>query len=416
MSAATQTTPNQSSESIAVDTPAGPTTEAGTRRNVRRWAIWTTVILVLMIVATIAAGLSGSSARPLDPNNPSPSGMQALAEVLRDEGVDITVARGVDNVPQDSAAGATVLISGTAFLSQDSGDDLLRYTRDADSVVVLAPQDNLAEVLRIEVSSGPISTPTAMAPDCDSTLWEREDRVTRGDTLLDVDLSIARDDTTTCLPPSPGYNAGGSRSGYLIEIAPTSSQPRTAIVGFASALTNQYITEEANAATGLRLLGGTDRLIWVIPSIGDAGDQPPQSLLDVLPEAVVPATVLGLVALFALTLVCGRRLGKVTTEPLPVVIHAIETTTSRGRLYQEAKDRQRALASLQLAARRRLASRLGLSKGSTPEDIVQAVAHATGRHTQEVHRLLVDPMADDDATLVQIARDVRSLENGIVTL
>ncbi len=418
MSTATHTSAAHPSEASTADDPSGARldNEQGTLQNVRRWVSWTSVILVLMIVATVVAGLSGSSERPLDPNNPRGNGMQALAEVLRDEGVEITVVRGLDNLPQESALGSTVLISGTAFLSPDSGEDLLRYTRDADSVVILAPQDNLAEVLGVEATSQPISTPTAMVPECDSPLWEPEDRVTRGDALLDVDSSIAREDATTCLPPSPGYNAGGSRSGYLVEVAPASSQPSTVIVGFASALTNRYITEEANAATGLRLLGSTDELIWVIPGISDAGDQPPQSLLDVLPEAVVPATALGLVALFLLTLVRGRRLGKVTTEPLPVVIHAIETTTSRGRLYQEAKDRQRALASLQLAARRRLASRLGLSKGSTPEELVQAVAHATGRHTQEIHRLLVDPTVNNDATLVQIARDMRSLEDGIVTL
>ncbi len=411
-------TATQASSATTDDTTADTALTAGPgpRRNIRRWSIWTAAVLVLMVVATFVAGLSGSSERPLDPNNPSANGMQALAEVLRDQGVEVTVVRGVENVAQGSAAGATVLISGTAFLSQDSGADLRAYTRDAESVVILSPEDNLPEVLDIDAESDPTSTATAMTPECDSAFWDAQDRVTRGDTLIDVDASIARDDATTCLPPSPGYNAGGSRSGYWVELAPTSSQPRTVIAGIASALTNEYITEQANAATGLRLLGSTDQLIWIIPSISDAGDQPPTSLTDVLPQSVVPATVLVLVALFALTMVRGRRLGKVTTEPLPVVIQAIETTTSRGRLYQEARDRRRALASLQLASRRRLASRLGLVVSSRPEEIVQAVAHATGRHTHEVHRLLVDPTVDDDATLVQIARDVRSLEDGIVNL
>ncbi|MGB6020763.1 MAG: DUF4350 domain-containing protein [Ornithinimicrobium sp.] len=386
------------------------------RWNVRRWSVWGAVILVLMVVATYVAGVSGSSERPLDPDNPGEDGMQALAEVLRDQGVEIAVVRGLDNLPSASAGGATVLISSTAYLSDASGADVRAYTQDADSVVILSPEGNLSDVLGVDVETDARSTPTAMAPECDSTFWAPQDRVSRGDTLLDVSADIAREDALTCLPPSPGYNAGGSRSGYWVELAPRSSQPRTVVAGIATALTNAYVVEEANAATGLRLLGSTDRLVWVIPSISDAGDQPPVSLTDVLPSAVVPAAVLVLVALLALTVVRGRRLGRVTTEPLPVLIHAIETTTSRGRLYQEARDRPRALASLQLAARRRLASRLSLAVGSTPEEVVQAVAHATGRPVLDVHRLLVDPTVDDDATLVQIARDVRSLEDGMVTL
>ncbi len=388
----------------------------GSRRNVRRWSIWGAVILVLMVVATYVAGVSGSSDRPLDPDNPGADGMQALAEVLRDQGVEITVVRGLDNLSSASAVGGTVLISSTAYLSTDSGADLQDYTRDADSVVILSPEGNLADVLGVDAETDARVTPTAMAPECDSSVWDPQDRVSRGDTLIEVGAGIARDDARTCLPPSPGYNAGGSRSGYWVELAPRASQPRTVVAGIAMALTNDYVDEEANAVTGLRLLGSTDRLVWVIPSISDAGDQPPTSLTDVLPRSVIPATVLILVALLALTVVRGRRLGRVTTEPLPVLIHAIETTTSRGRLYQEARDRPRALASLQLAARRRLASRLGLAVGSTPEEVVQAVAQATGRPAPDVHRLLVDPTVDDDATLVQIARDVRSLEDGIVTL
>ncbi len=406
------------------NTPAESTStpSESSAHPVRRWALWISIVLALMVLVTYLAGLAGSSDTPLDPDNPGPNGMQALAQVLGDQGTEVEVVRGVSSLPDESAEGATVMVSTTDFLSAESGDDLLRYARSAESVVILSPADNLQDVFGIDVEANSLSTPTAMSPECDSTLWDPSDRVTDGDTLLQVGDTIDRDDASICLPPSPGFNAGGARSGYIVELGSSgvdqsgaiqSGSAPTILAGIASSLTNANILDEANAATGLRLLGSTDRLIWVIPSVADAGDLPPTGLFDVLPAPVAPSIALLLVALGVWALVRGRRLGPVTTEPLPVIIRAIETTASRGRLYREAKDRPRALASLQLAARRRLASRLGLAAGTTPDQVVTAVAAATGRHTDEINRLLVDTSVDNDDTLVQIARDLRSLEEGI---
>lgn len=397
-------------------TPESTATKAAPH-PARTWVLWISVVLVLMLIVTFIAGRSGASGAPLDPNNPGPDGMQALAQVLGNQGVDVQVVRGVSSLPDESAQGATVMVSTTDFLSKDSGEDLINYASAASSLVILSPADNLREVFGVDVDTSSTRTPTAMSPECENTLWEAGDKVTGGDTLLEVDSTIERDEAAICLPPSPGYNAGGARSGYLVEVSLNGvnlngTTPAT-LAGIGAALTNANILDEANAATGLRLLGSNDRLIWVIPSIRDAGELPPTGLFDVLPAPLLPSIVLLLFALGVWALVRGRRLGPVTTEPLPVVIRAIETTASRGRLYREAQDRPRALASLQLAARRRLASRLGLAAGASPDQVVTAVAAATGRHTDEINRLLVDTSVNDDDTLVQIARDLRSLEEGI---
>ncbi len=397
---------------MSLATASGPTATKATPHPVRRWALWISVVVGLMLIVTFVAGRSGSSGAPLDPDNPGPDGMQALAQVLGDQGVDVQVARGVDNLPAGSAEGATVLVPTTDFLSEDSGAELLRYASAARSLVILSPADNLREVFTIDVGSSSTTTPTAMSPECDSPLWDAGDQVSGGDTLLQLGDAIDREDATICLPPSPGYNAGGARSGYIVTVDQSGATPTT-LAGIGASLTNANITDQANAATGLRLLGSSDRLIWVIPSIRDAGDLPPTGLFDVMPAPVLPSIVILLFALGVWALVRGRRLGPVTTEPLPVIIRAIETTASRGRLYAEARDRPRAVASLQLAARRRLASRLGLAAGASPDQVVTAVAAATGRHTDEINRLLVDTSVDDDDTLVQIARDLRSLDEGI---
>lgn len=404
--------PSTTTTKATIDKPT-----KATPHPARRWVLWISVVLGAMVIVTLVAGRSGSSDALFDPDNPGPDGMQALAQVLGDEGVDVQVVRGVGSLPAGSAQGATVLVSTTDFLAAPSGDDVLRYASDADSVVILSPADNLRDVFDIDVDTSSTTTPTAMSPECDNPLWDAGDQVTDADTLLAVGEAINRDDATICLPPSPGYNAGGARSGYLVTVdrsgAEKSSQTPTTLAGIGASLTNANILNQANAATGVRLLGGSDRLIWVIPSIRDAGELPPTGLFDVMPAPFLPSIFILLLALGLWAFVRGRRLGPVTTEPLPVIIRAIETTASRGRLYREARDRSRAVASLQLAARRRLASRLGLAAGTSPEQVVSAVAAATGRHTDDITRVLVDTSVNDDDTLVQIARDLRSLEEGI---
>ena len=62
---------------------------------------------------------------------------------------------------------------------------------------------------------------------------------------------------------------------------------------------------------------------------------------------------LGLLVLVMIAVVLwrSRRLGALATEPLPVVVRAVETTRSLGRLYRRAGDRGHAAASLRRSAR-----------------------------------------------------------------
>ena len=383
------------------------------RSLARRLVLWSVVVLAVTALVTVLLGLSGSSTRPLDPENPDGNGMQALAEVLSQRGVQVDIVRGVGSLPQQPAAGATVLIASTGYLSAESGGEVMQYARSASSLVVLSPADNLRQTLDIDVDVSDRSTPTPMSPECDLALWNPGEKVSRADRRLSVGDEVSREQVTTCLPPSPGFNAGGAREGHLVELAPSAQRPRVIVAGMGVALTNERITAEANAATGLRLLGSSQRLVWVIPTPADAGETPPQGLMDVLPAPLAPSAALIVAALAVWSIVRGRRLGPVTSEPLPVVIRAIETTRSRGRLYQDAADRDRALMALQLASRRRLASRLALPPSASPEAVVTAVAAATGRDVGAVHRLLVDSSAPDDETLMRVAREVRSLEEGV---
>lgn len=378
----------------------------------RRLLVWAVIVLAVALVGAVLAGLRGPNTLPLDPDNPEDGGMQAIARVLEQRGVEVEVARSLADLRSTTVDGSTrVLVVGTAFLSPDSGRQVLEHVRGADALLVLRPGRNTGEVLDLPVTVDDWSERgTVLQPHCDSPTWRADDTLTGADALIELTGDAPG---TACFPPSAGFGAGGARAGHVAEIPADGDRPRTLVLGIAPALTNGMVLEEANAAVGLRLLGGADRLVWYIPSVADAGDQAPQSLVDVLPEATVPSVVLVLAALGAAMVWRGRRLGPVVTEPLPAVIRSVETTQSRARLYRRANDRRRALAALQLAARRRLATRLGLSRHAPAEVVVQAIARVSGRHTDEVRRVLADPTADDDETLVRTARELRALEEGI---
>ncbi|WP_109474191.1 DUF4350 domain-containing protein [Ornithinimicrobium cavernae] len=385
-----------------------------TARTGRRLALWGVLVLVIAIAAAALGGMRTANQVPFDPDNPEDNGMQALARVLEQEGVDVTVARGLPQLlGAPVSADTTVLVAGTALVGEDTGRRVTEYAAGAGRLVVLSPESNTTEALGLPVEGGSTAQVGAAAPSCDATLlrWRDGDRISHANRLVEV---TGESTAEPCFPPTPGYNAGGARAGYLVELATNGNRPETVVAGIAGSLTNQHITEEANAAAGLRLLGAHPHLVWYVPAVSDAGDTAPQSLTDVLPDAFVPSVVLLVLALLATMLWRGRRLGPVVVEPLPAVIRSVETTQSRGRMYRRAQDRERALASLQLAARRRVAARLGLPVHSRPEQVVRSLAEATGRHTDELHRLLVDPTAPDDETLVRIAREVRSLEEGMI--
>ena len=122
------------------------------------------------------------------------------------------------------------------------------------------------------------------------------------------------------------------------------------LFGAGEALTNDQVLRADNAAVALRLLGQDDELVWYVPTYDDLAGDDETGLGPLLPRWIEPGLWLVLVAAVVLVIWRARRLGPLATEPLPVVVKAIETTRSRGRLYRRAGDRG---ARRRRAARRR---------------------------------------------------------------
>jgi hypothetical protein len=395
-----------SAESVRADQGSRPV--AGPRY--RRWLLWAALVLALALLSAVLGGLAARNGEALDPENPDANGAQALARVLSERGVEVEVVRGLDALLDTDLDGVTLVAARTELLSADAGQVLRDHASGAGSIVLLDPGPGVGELLDAPVEARAFALGTPMDAGCQGAPWREGDRVDGGSTLVEVTDRSA--EARVCLPPSAGFGAGGRQAGHWVELPATQERPRTLLLGIGEALTNGRITEDANAAVGLRALGGESRLVWYVAQPLDAGEAPARTLTDVLPEAFVPAVGVLLLAAVAWSLVRGRRLGRVVPEPLPVVIRSVETTQSRARLYQDAADRRRALASLQLAARRRWAERLGLPATTAVPDLLDAVAAATGVDRRELTRVLADADADDDETLVRTARAARSLEEG----
>ncbi|WP_298890483.1 DUF4350 domain-containing protein [uncultured Serinicoccus sp.] len=379
-------------------------------RAVRRWAPW---VLLVLVAAVLAALLSTPrSGEPLSPVNNGPDGAQALAEVLRQEGVDVEIVAGTTGLdPPSLGPGTTVLLPHTRYLGPETGPDLVAGLADLDQLVVLA--DGTGGVgaslgLDVEESWG---AGIPVAADC-SVPWARE-----GDQLVGWDVLLAagsqdRPATTACFPPGEGHNLGGAREGAVLVLEQDGSRPRTVVAGIGPTWTNARITEGANAAVALRLLGGSDRLVWVQPQPSDLGLEAAGSLWDVLPSTLTPALWVVGGGVLALALWRGRRLGAVVTEPLPAVVRSTETTVSRARLYHQAHDSRHAARAVQSGARRRLAPLLGLPTTTGADRLAEVVSRVSGRPLDQVRHLLLEPgAAGDDAGLLVLVREIHALED-----
>jgi hypothetical protein len=139
------------------------------------------------------------------------------------------------------------------------------------------------------------------------------------------------------------------------------------------------------------------------------------SLQSLLPRWVRPGLALLAVAMATVILWRGRRLGALATEPLPVVVRAVETTRSLGRLYRRSGDREHAAESLRRAARSRLAERLRLGSTTPPDVLAREVARRTGRTTDDVTALLGPTRAvpSSDRDLITLARQLDELDREV---
>lgn len=355
----------------------------------RRPLVSAGLLLVLLVVVVVLVRPDGSAQDPLDPENPRPDGARAIARVLADRGVQVEVARGSQELT-DAAVDADTLIVVTN--PGDLGRRTWAQARDAGAAGVVLAGDAPAlaplvpEVVPVAPAAGRVAA-RCDDPAYDGLVIETEDAI-----------AVRADDG--CFRTGDGALLVEVGDGVRVLTAP-------------QALTNTQILDADNAAIALRLLGGSDRVVWYVADVGETAASDGRSLTLFLPPWALPSAWLAVIAMLVALLWRGRRLGPLVIEPLPVRVRATETTESRGRLYHRARDRGHAAEVLAAATRSRLTRPLGLGPDAPAEVLAPAAADATGRAAADVLALLRPPPPAHDRDLTRLARDLLTLEDEV---
>ncbi len=362
--------------------------------RLRRQRSTVAVLTGLTLAVAVVLLLGDAGARrgvALDPDNPDPGGAQAVARVLADQGVDVTVARGADALDHTEVAGATVLVTSTELLGESTIARLVEHTGGA-RLVLAEPGPGTTAALGVSSLPYQVTVDEPRPADCPAY----------------AGLSVQVDDAVEY--PVRGGCFRGAHGALLAE-----PRPDLVLLGAGELLSNDQVLRADDAAVALRLLGGRDRLVWYVPSLDDLVADDGVSLATLLPRWLRPALWVLALAALALLVWRARRLGPLATEPLPVVVKAIETTRSRGRLYRRAGDRGHAADALRSAARVRAADRLGLGARADAPTLVDDVARHTGRTRAEVEQLLgpTAPPPTTDQHLIALADSLAALDREV---
>ncbi len=388
---------------LAVDAPAGGApapgpapTSAGTSTAPTGRGLWRRArtpllaALVLVLVSLAVAALRATGGGTLDPRSYAPEGSRALAALLEQQGVSVRVVGDLDALRSGLGPGSTVLVPLPGLLTPDE----LAALGGLDSPVVVAgagPDDVAALDLPVDVAPADtaVRRPACALPAAG----------TAGAALSGTATYAPQDgvDAVGC------YATGGRAS--LLQLPGR----QVVLLGEPAVLTNDELDREGDAALALGLLGGGDEVRWLLPAPGRAVPGAPQSLRDLLPDSIELGVLQLAVAVLALGLWRARRLGRVVTEPLPVVVRAAEAAEGRGRLYRAAGARGTAAEALRAGARDRLARRLSLPPATEPDRLVEVLASRSGRAAGEVGALLYGAPPPDDAALVRLARALDEL-------
>lgn len=367
-------------------------------------------VAVLLVLAVLAFAVVGvlTIERPgerLDPTSVAPNGSKAVAQVLRSQGVRVDVAQTAAQLQQASpSADSTVLLTRSGLLSVSSLRTVLASSAAAGSLVLIDPSPEVLATLGLPVSAQP--GPAAIEPVASTCDIEPFDG-----------LRLAAEPGSLAYTSQTGAGCvSGPEGGDVVRTLPAVAgvRPAVIVIGTDSALLNARIATADNAAIALRALGGHPRLVWVAVDKAHADvDSATTPASGPWPTWMKPAIYLLGVCVVLLMFWRGRRLGRLVTEPLPVVVPAAETTRSRGQLYRRARDTGRTAEILRIGSRRRLASYLGLSPSVAPEKLVGEASAASSRDTREIRDLLLTGQVTDEAQLIEVAQKLQTLERQV---
>ncbi|MBP3977991.1 DUF4350 domain-containing protein [Microbacterium sp. BLY] len=366
------------------------------RRRAASLGGWLLIAVLVLAVALAASQLVASApgARgTLDPESRADTGALALAEILRDQGIEVDVVRSRAEAAAAVDEDSTLALTNPVALSDDA---LAALLAPADRIVFLSTSTHLLSELGVgENASGSVASASA---DCAVPAFAEVGRI-RPDRLFS---------------PAPGVT-GCFGDGDAAAVLVDDRDGHRSVVEGVRLFSNATLADDGNAALALALLGQTERVVWYVPSWEDT-DIPgttPDTLGSLTPEWVTPAILLLLAAGIAIAAARGRRFGPLVAETLPVTVRASETMHGRARLTAKAADAPHAAEALRDGTRRRLARRLGLAVNAGTDEVADAAADRLRVPRGSLQSLLSGPPPADDAALVAFARRLDDLETAV---
>ncbi|WBQ03957.1 DUF4350 domain-containing protein [Kribbella sp. CA-293567] len=354
-----------------------------------------TGIVVLGVLVLLIAGAARTSG-PFSPDSAEPSGTKALAALLEDHGVDVTGTEDLKDA-LGSGAGRTLLIAPGGSLRRSDWERIANGSWS--HVVLIRPTTRALEAVAPGVRNSSETLPKrSRSPGCDLPAAVKAGTAT----VAGVSYS-APDSAIAC------YGDGINHTVIRLETGGKTVD----VVGSSRTFTNAELADDGNAALALNLLGTHSDLVWYLPqyesssSRNSDADGPPL----VPPDVRYIAWALAFAA-FVVAIWRGRRLGPVVPEPLPVIVHAAETTEGRARLYRRSRARDRAAAALRESALGKLQKAHGIPRRAEPIAVVTTVAARTGRDPAMLFELLYGQPPADDSGLMFLSHqlDLLTLE------
>lgn len=376
----------------------------------------TVVALFVILVVTLLVTQRPADYTPMSTDNSTPTGTRAVAQILRDQGVDVRQASTMADARIQDPSKTTLAVVSSSALAHYQIEALAEYPGD---LVLIDPSQQLLNLvapdLSVELSLNSEPT-TAQCENIDAQAAQSI-RV-HGSGLVGQPGASGE----LCFPNNAGQYGYG-----VVE----HNDRRVVLIPAWETVTNAHLDSEGHAALALRALGHHPTLVWTIgdmfdPSTitwsdpegsdGTDGVVPPTEV-EANPDFLPPGTgsafyVLGITVLLA-ALWRARRFGPLVREPLPVVVRASEATRGRARLYRRARASGRATAALRGAAALRIARRLGVPRVADRDALIDAISRATDRSPADIDRIIYGPPPTDDVSMMAIIGELDTLESEV---
>ncbi|MDQ0613287.1 hypothetical protein QF046_000928 [Microbacterium sp. W4I4] len=367
----------------------------GRGRRVLGWVFVIALLLGIGLLSMRFVAASPDLTGTLNPESPGPGGAKALAELVRDQGVDIEVTRSRLSAADALDADATLVLTDPYALTDEAATTLME---SADRVVLLTSSARMLRLLDL----GEDAPAESGAVDAQCALPE----FARVGSIDAERMFMSATGVEGCFREPSGASA--------VLRADVDGRTITLVEG-AHLLANDALAENGNAALGLALLAQQDRVVWYVPTFADSdiSSGGGASIADLTPGWISPAILLLLIAAIAAIVWRGRRFGPLVAESLPVTVRAAETMQGRARLTAKAADAPHAAAVIRTGTLTRLAARLALSPRASVPEIADAASDRLRVPRTSLYDLLGGPPPQSDNELIELARRLAELETAV---